>query len=775
MEKALDIPPLTDPLLRFSLSFKPLLAYLETQTQSSPSAEMSDYYDYLINQFTVAGCGNGSVLDCINSARLSVLFQLAAVVVLPLVHIDDDIPYAFGLPVPLRWFHQSASFRKLLDQFPDLMVPPPEKTHEEDRQRLAYRMILAKYYGIPLNQGKAPFFYFQKVINGLTKHYRIDMNVTFMEPELTDKLPAFEPVWIDFAKGLRQLPDPVNPLPIGAFTFTGFCFFQVKDVTDTETIQTLQDVFAHLQTDTEPMIYCQFENALRSLCGQPDLQVSIVPMPQVNGQFVQLPEMKDRSVFLRNVGTVLQQEDNRVTQEKIRKRAENPAPHLFYDLLSMPEPEQQALHEKGILSFMSYPIINNDEVLGVLEMGSPQPNAFDEGILTKIKQINPLIQEFLRYQLHQFNTNLERLIKDKFTSLQPAVEWKFNEAVWHYLQNPAGTATDRPDGGESTWRVAFEQVYPIYGAIDVRNSSQERANALMHDLRQQLQIAGELFNGLVSVPPQAVADWNHHRALLVEESVGPEAELSVTTYIQQELNPFLRNLATGNGPVPPLLPPYLDRLDVNTGQFNEARDAFESSLQQINTTLGLFLEREEQHVQTIYPHYFEKYRTDGLEYSLYVGQSLAPTIPFRAEHLKQIRFWQLNAMISMATLTHRLRPTLPVPLATTQLILTHGKLVDISFRRDERRFDVEGAYSIRYEVIKKRLDKAYIKGTDSRLTQPDTIAIVYANNEQVDEYTAFIRVLQQQGRLEPNAEFLDLDELQGVSGLRALRVRVKYD
>ncbi|TAK35947.1 MAG: hypothetical protein EPO28_13950 [Saprospiraceae bacterium] len=36
---------------------------------------------------------------------------------------------------------------------------------------------------------------------------------------------------------------------------------------------------------------------------------------------------------------------------------------------------------------------------------------------------------------------------------------------------------------------------------------------------------------------------------------------------------------------------------------------------------------------------------------------------------------------------------------------------------DEKRLDVEGSYNVRYEIIKKRIDKALLKGTQERLTQ----------------------------------------------------------
>jgi hypothetical protein len=38
-------------------------------------------------------------------------------------------------------------------------------------------------------------------------------------------------------------------------------------------------------------------------------------------------------------------------------------------------------------------------------------------------------------------------------------------------------------------RIAFETVYPLYGAIDIRNSSVERSQSIQLDFIEQLQMA----------------------------------------------------------------------------------------------------------------------------------------------------------------------------------------------------------------------------------------------------------------------------------------------
>jgi hypothetical protein len=122
---------------------------------------------------------------------------------------------------------------------------------------------------------------------------------------------------------------------------------------------------------------------------------------------------------------------------------------------------------------------------------------------------------------------------------------------------------------------------------------------------------------------------------------------------------------------------------------------------------------------------------------------------------------------------HQLKATLPYELDVTSLILVFSSPLSIRFRMDEKRFDVDGTYNARYEVVKKRIDKAHIKGTQERITQKEKITIVYSHNNEEQEYLKYIKYLQFKNILEPTVEQFEIEDLQGVSGLRALRVKVK--
>jgi len=258
----------------------------------------------------------------------------------------------------------------------------------------------------------------------------------------------------------------------------------------------------------------------------------------------------------------------------------------------------------------------------------------------------------------------------------------------------------------------------------------------------------------------------------IETGMRTEDEVRISEFFENEVMPVLQHLQKGNAKAADIVGNYCSLVKDSKSYLYRNRNEYEVTLASINEAVLHYLSKQEEILQQSYPHYFEKYRTDGVEYNIYIGQSIAPGNPFDMLYLKNIRLWQLKSMAEVARITHQLLPSLSVPLQTTQLILIHSQPISISFRRDERRFDVEGSYNIRYEIMKKRLDKVKIKDSDERLTQPGKIAMVYSNPKEAQEYQEYIQFLQSKKILKPGLEMLELEELQGVRGLKALRVDI---
>jgi hypothetical protein len=251
-----------------------------------------------------------------------------------------------------------------------------------------------------------------------------------------------------------------------------------------------------------------------------------------------------------------------------------------------------------------------------------------------------------------------------------------------------------------------------------------------------------------------------------------EEEQAIYYFIGEEIVDLFKHLQVVNPSLTKDIERYMVTIDSPVKMVYHHRKNYEESITRINNAVAKFLDKEQKAAQEIFPHYFERFVTDGVDFNIYIGQSITPQKTFDEFYLKNLKIWQLSTLAKAAQLTHRLEKELPLPLQTTQLILAHSQPISISFRTAERKFDVDGAYNIRYEIIKKRIDKVHLKDSNERLTQPGKIAIVYSQPKEASEYIEYIEYLQNHGLFMADIEKMDLEELQGVSGLKGLRVAI---
>jgi len=262
---------------------------------------------------------------------------------------------------------------------------------------------------------------------------------------------------------------------------------------------------------------------------------------------------------------------------------------------------------------------------------------------------------------------------------------------------------------------------------------------------------------------------------MIHDPLTTQQEVRLNEFFNLDVQYELENLLHAEPEKAEILIPYFQSIDEENGIAFEHRRQLEAAIKKLNSTVNNFFENAAEELQKIFPCYFEKFRTDGVEYDIYVGQSITPHTAFLKSHLLEMKRWQIESMIKVVHLVKELEPEMDFPLQTTQLLFVHPQTIDITFRKDERRFDVEGAYNIRYHIIKKRIDKVLILDSQERLTQPGKIALIYFDERDAMEYKEFIKEFQDKNLLLDDLEELDLEALQGVDGLKALRVGVQTD
>lgn len=541
-----------------------------------------------------------------------------------------------------------------------------------------------------------------------------------------------------------------------------------------EALNNIKTCLLQLETFDDVDIFSRLQEEIRNLIGQPGISIGITPFYYINNRFVFSSIHSVNSIFLKNLEEEAQKLE---ASEALRNYfGENEKP------LVLPEITEEALmkysfirhlQQQGWKGVIFCPLKNYNNLMGVLEIASEEPGLATEEVVNKIDVALPLFELALNRTWASLDAKIDKIIKEQFTAIQPSVDWRFTEAAYNYLLRK------EQDEDAKMETILFDNVYPLYGAIDIRNSSTERNKAIQKDMLEQLDMASEILKKaqketnfpLLGEIKYKMKKYRHSVANIILS----DDEIAINQFLKQEVVDLFHQLKTIAPSVEEDINKYFTAITSAVDMVYHHRKEFDESITYINKAIAKFIDKEQEAAQKMYPHYFERFVTDGVDFNIYIGQSLAPGIPFTDFYLRNLKIWQLSTLAKAAQLSRQLTKDVAVPLQTTQLLLAHNYPISISFRPAERKFDVEGAYNIRYEIVKKRIDKVHIKDTDERLTQPDKIAIVYTLPKEGEEYMEYIEYLLAQKLLTGEVEQLELEELQGVIGLKAFRVAVNVN
>ncbi|MDX5420867.1 MAG: GAF domain-containing protein [Hymenobacteraceae bacterium] len=636
----------------------------------------------------------------------------------------------------------------------------------------AYTIILEKFYNANFHIDEPFIFTVKDKFTELPRHYKLSIDLKFMEVKAKGEVKPLKAQEINFLiNRYNDLDLWMKKLPPENFEFTGFAIYDFTDVTNEETISSLRFDLLDKNSVTTEEGFENLQQKLRILFSLPDIRLG----------FASCPALREfDTTYARKIwsGLVLTQDcDFKLADlkgsiyEPVIKEGHT---IVVEDLHVFPHPTkiEQQLLESGVRNLIIAPLQYDRKTIGLMELASPIPGELNALSTIKLKEILPLFALAMNRGLEELRSSIQSIIKEKYTAIHPIVEWRFTQAAINLLEKM------ETNNSPEIEPIVFRDIYPLYGVSDVRGSAIERNKAIQGDLLEQLVLAKEVILAVKDNLPLSILDELVFKidkySQKITHELGSGDEGLILDFLRSEVEPLFDHFIRRNPAAAHAIQAYRSAINNPYKVVYNKRRAYEESLFMINETISTFLEREEEKAQATFPHYFEKYKTDGLEYNIYIGASLLNNGDFQPIYLKNMRLWQLMLTCEIARRVNKLRPNLKLPLEITQLILVHSDPISIRFRLDEKKFDVEGANNIRYEIIKKRIDKATLRGSDERLTQPGKIAIVYSQQKELAEYTRYIEFLQSEGYIGRDIEHLELEEMQGVQGLQALRIAVNF-
>jgi hypothetical protein len=761
-----------EPLpFKIQFSFKKMLAYWEELAASSKTPDAMHAREVLAKLNRIP-----KLREPFDDARWlephAEQVQLLLAPLFPSLTSTNEIKAVYLLYQPFL-FNATKRFTNILDAAEDDLQPRLYDRHFRYIHGCVF--ILNAVYKANLNYARNVYLDIPNKKTGIMRRYRALFNADFCE------LRPFEHFAGITEQDIREMVDNFGDvelwkkkIPPESFVLEGFAIGNLFDVTKEESVSALKLDLLKKDALLMPDIV---ERIRVNLCAMLDIPKLKIGFAAYN---------KEREM-LSSLGYGFW--NSIVLSDKKRRRADEAfcefsnqcvigkrLPYVVQDVkhdAATTNPLVQKLTKHNLKSYVAVPLIYNDELVGVLELGSEEPRALNPVVVNRLDEVVSLFTTALKRSKDEFGTQLEAVIQQNCTAIHPTVSWRFFEAAEKFVESQRFFQ-------ESTMEdIVFPHVYPLYGQQDIQGSSTERNLSIQADLVEQLTLANKVLESAVekySLPIYRELQFRigqYTRKL--HEGISAGDETVVLEFLRSEIYPVFNFLKTQGTEMHEPLRAYQSELDESLGMVYKRRKQYEQSVKLINEKIAEHIEKAQRAAQTMFPHYFEKYKTDGVEHNMYIGESLVNNKTFNMLHLQNLRLWQLLMMCEVEDLVQRLKPQLQTKLDICSLVLVQGNPLSVRFRMDEKKFDVDGAYNVRYEIVKKRIDKAVIKGTIERQTQPGKLAIVYSQDKEAKEYAHYLEYLQSINYIGANIEWLNLEDLQGITGLKGIRCEIVYD
>ena len=690
----------------------------------------------------------------------------------PSVLTNNEIKAA-SVPFHNVLFNSSRRLKQILEKAGDDFDLSLRNMSEDMLYIFACIQILKQYYDYKMDISR-PLYYDIPDEHGIRRHYRIAMNADFVEIYPKDDAPEITQEDVDL---LVQNVDKIElwkeKLPPGSYVFKGFTIINLTDVTIDDAISELKTTLLFEEVNEVEELE-KLQEIFRSIYKIPDLRVGFTVFNRQDMVFERM-ENKEASSFILDKELV-NDCDTGICEKGFQKLIDENSYFTISNVDNYVKNNDNLLaknlKKNKVKSCLLAPIAKNGKLLGILELVSERKNELNSINAIKLDDILPYIVTTVERNRNDFENRVKAVIQSECTSIHPSVLWVFEEEAKKFIRD-----LDK-DGLASFKDISFKDVYPLYGQIDIVASSEARNQAIKQDLLDQLDLILDIIEKAYKIEELPIYDQVKYRLSdfkkEIEDKLNASSEQKVFNLLQKEVNPLMSHLKKQSDEIKELVNAYKKKLNPETGIVYNHRKKYDETVQQINRTMSRYIDKKQVQAQDIYPHYFERYKTDGVDHNIYIGASMANKKPFNKVYLFNLRLWQLSTMCEMENRFYQLQENTPIQLDAASLILVYNTTMSIRYRMDEKKFDVDGTYNARYEIIKKRIDKAHVKGKEERVTQKGKMTIVYSQSSDEREYLQYIRYLQAKNYFGDEVEVLELEDVQGVVGLKAIRVNILY-
>ena len=691
-------------------------------------------------------------------------------VLFPEVLLTNEIK---GVMAPFEFmpFYLSTRFKNILEASGEAFNLELNDLTEDQIYIYGCASILGSHFKYAIPSGSPILINIRNKKLDITRTYRLAMNGDLLEmvPTARAKEITLED-YLELLDNFDNIELWKEKFPPDSWIMRGIGITNLMDVTFDSSLATITSNLLSTSANAVENIH----EGLRTLFGIKDLSIGFLAYQ--NDAFIAHKKEGFESLMLKDQG-MLSCPDNlcKHSYDILFKKKEILiiSDVERFDQLSDSQ-MSHLINSQTIKSYLIAPIHNGVEFLGFLELSSPRKYDLNGASIEKLDTVMPILGMAISRFKREEQNRREAIIQQECTTIHPSVKWRFDEEANQFIIRQKNN--EQPVFND----IVFKNVFPLYGQLDIKGSSEKRNVAVRADLTQQLTEVLKVIERAVQKTNMPIYEHLAFRVNTYQDELDSEfqsgSEPRIISFLETEIHPALEQLKERDEELGVLIDNYKKLLHPELNSIYNLRKKYDSSVNVINQTLASLLDERQVEAQKMFPHYFERYKTDGVEYNMYVGQSISNNVKFDEVFLHNLQLWQLMVTCELENKFQEVKALLTSDIEIASLILVYNTSLSVHFRMDEKRFDVEGAYNARYEIVKKRIDKAHIMGTNERITAPGKIAIIYSSEQDAITYTRYLKFLTTKGYVKENSmEMLEVENLQGITGLKAIRVAVDYD
>ncbi|MEL7003609.1 MAG: GAF domain-containing protein, partial [Bacteroidota bacterium] len=462
--------------------------------------------------------------------------------------------------------------------------------------------ILGTYFGFPVPGGGHLNIQIFNKQQGITRTYKMAINADMVEFVPTDKsIMITQKDYEELVSNHGNLDLWKEKFPPNSWVMRGVNMVNLMDATIDESLSTITSNLLIKSTDS----FERISNGVRSLFNSSKIQIGVLTMEKNNITRIDKDEVK--SILLSVNKDECISCDSNMCDQTVNHLINQREPLIISDVDEYVKQSGgfigERLKELKFKSFIMAPLCHEDRLLGFIELASYNRYELNSMCMARLNEVIPVLTMAHKRFSDESQNRIEAIIQQECTTIHSSVKWRFEQEAAKFMSGEL-------HGENPVFKdIIFNNLYPLYGQMDIKGSSARRNETVKADLLKQLNgVKKVLKTALERSKMPAYEELIYQvdtfkRELSKELAAGSEHR--ILGFLKTEVYPvFDYFLNSRDQRLKKMVESYNELLDAELNTVYEERKKYDESVNIINQRLASYLDKKQQIAQSMFPHYF---------------------------------------------------------------------------------------------------------------------------------------------------------------------------